>query len=1152
MKLGDTKMLVGITVLGTNVEALVDSGATANFLGESFAKQLGIPLREKKDPYRLIVADGNAIDHGDGTVWQETTPLLVQTKGHHGHVIFDITNIGKTKAILGLPWLQETNPHIDWGSLTLSFGNQRYPVQASQRRGVRRTKAFPRGKPSNVEEVICYQLTRSDKASFQIPPEYSEFAELFEEETLQGSLPPHRPWDHEIKIKEGKEPKKFQIYPLSSEKLETLRKYIDENLERGFIQESKSPAGYPAFFVPKGDGGLRLCIDYRQLNEITVNNAYTLPLIQELQDRLQGAKYFTKFDVPRAFHRIRIKEGDEWKTAFRTRLGHFEYLVMPFGLCNAPATWQAYINNVLREHLDVFVFAYMDDILVYSRTLEQHIKDVRKVLQAFRKADLRLEPAKSQFHQQEVKFVGYIIGQNGIATDKEKTQRIREWATPTTVKEVQSFLGFANYYRKFIESYSKISAPMTELTRKDQEFVWNEQAQKAFEELKRRFTEPPVLVFFDENKQSRVDTDASDQALGACLSQQGEDGKWRPVSYHSRKFSSPEIRYSTSDKELLAIVDAMKHWKHYLEGAKHEIIVYSDHKNLTTFTTTKELNRRQLRWSEELASYRFRIMYRKGKENANADALSRRPDYMEKPEKGTAHKLLKQEGPALVHQIAILAKEDLENSLENYEEIKEAQEADANGQLLWKQEAPGMTTEGGIQLFEGRVFLPLSLRQKYIIKAHEPPMEGHKRPEEVLERLQRTYYFPKMRQAVFGQIKRCGLCRKAKYERHKPYGLLQPNQAPEMPWEVISMDFIGPLPPSKDENGVTYERIFVVVDRLTKYARFIPMPANTNAQYLAKVFAREIVARHGTPKAIISDRDPLFTSNFWKSFTGQMQIERKLSTAYHPETDGQTERTNQTLEQYLRLYVDDDQTNWVSLLPTAECSYNNTKQETTGFTPFYSNHGREPGGSGELPWTLPTMATTSLAEMEGLFHQLKSDITFLNARMAMYANKKRVKGPTLKEGDKVYLWRRNIKTKRQSKKLDFLKIGPFRVRSVKGNVNYELALPKGMNMHPIFHISLLEPADQETPLETKAVATDETTQEYEVEKIIDMAVEDGQNKYLIKWKGCPTEENTWEPLMHLGNSSRLLDRFHREHPDLPKPPGPNRQRQLARKGRRGG
>jgi len=401
----------------------------------------------------------------------------------------------------------------------------------------------------------------------------------------------------------------------------------------GKIKRSTSAAGSPILFVPKPNGrGLRLYVDYRGLNSVTIPNRYPLPLMQELQDRVQGAQWFTKMDLKNGFNLIRIREGDEWKTAFRTRYGLYKFQVMPFGLTNAPSTFQDMINHVLSDLLDVGVLAYMDDILIYAKTREEHDRLVKDVLQRLEDKGLAVAAEKCVWSAQEVEFLGYVIGRNGIEMARNKVEAVLNWKTPRSLMETQSFLGFANFYRRFIQDNSRVARPLTELTKKSEKWVWTKEAEEAFRELKNRFTSAPILAHFDAQKPVIIETDASDFAIGAVLSQRDIKGRLHPVAFHSRKFAPAEINYEIHDKELLAIVDAFKHWRRYCEGATNQVQVFSDHQNLEYFTTTKVLNRRQARWAQELAGIDFRIYYRPGTQNGKPDALSRRPEY--RPEKG--------------------------------------------------------------------------------------------------------------------------------------------------------------------------------------------------------------------------------------------------------------------------------------------------------------------------------------------------------------------------------------------------------------------------------------------------------------------------------------------------------------------------------------
>lgn len=494
---------------------------------------------------------------GDAAVTHEVRNEPLRIQNHQEQIDLDVLSTATHDVILGLPWLRKHNPRINWKDHQLSFDGcgcstttipptQRTPQLVDEKEisnissthKTRQDRAVDRadaGRPPGHKATVKEKTS----APPAIPDIYRQYARMFEEELTAKALPKHKPWDCEIKLQEGKEPPFGPIYGLSEKELEVLREYIQENLKKGFIRPSESPAGFPILFVPKKDGKLRPCIDYRKLNDITIKNRYPLPNISELQDRLQGAQYFTALDLRGAYNLIRMKEGEEWKTAFRTRYGHYEYTVMPFGLTNAPATCQALINNVLRAHLDRTVVAYLDDILVYSRTLEEHKIHVKEVLECLRQADLQLKPEKCEWHKEEVEFLGFTVGRHGVKMSETKVQVVKDWPTPKTVKNIQEFLGFVNFNRRFIKDYSLKALPLTKLTRKDTPFKWEKEQEDAFQALKHACVEPPTMITFESGKPLRIETDASDLALGACATQE-RDGLWHPIAYYSRKFSGPE------------------------------------------------------------------------------------------------------------------------------------------------------------------------------------------------------------------------------------------------------------------------------------------------------------------------------------------------------------------------------------------------------------------------------------------------------------------------------------------------------------------------------------------------------------------------------------------------------------------------------------
>ena len=474
----------------------------------------------------------------------------------------------------------------------------------------------------------------------RIPRAYHEWLDVWNP-VEANKLPPRRPIDHSVHLKDGATPPARRAYGLSRDQALVVKEYIEDMLGKGYIRPSTSPYAAPVLIVKKPDGGLRVCVDYRALNALTIPNRNAPPLIKETLAKLCAARIYSKFDIIAAFNEIRIKEGHKHKTAFLTRYSLYEYTVMPFSLCNAPATFQAFINKVLREYLDIFCTAYLDDILVYSDNEDDHVKHVGRVLSKLRAAGLYLDVNKCDFHVTRVKYLGLIITTDGVEMDQKKIDAITQWKEPRCTRDVQAFLGFANFYRKFIAGYSRIAAPLTALTRAHAKskfiYPWalNSPEQRSFEALKKAFTTAPTLAHFDPDKKTWLETDASDYVIAAVLSQENVQGVLKPVAFLSRKMSPAECNYDIYDKELMAIVRAFEEWRPKLSGTPVEnpIAVISDHKNLQYFMTSKQLNARQARWAEFLVNFNFRISYHPGKQGTKPDSLTKRVgDLLEGPD----------------------------------------------------------------------------------------------------------------------------------------------------------------------------------------------------------------------------------------------------------------------------------------------------------------------------------------------------------------------------------------------------------------------------------------------------------------------------------------------------------------------------------------
>ena len=423
-------------------------------------------------------------------------------------------------------------------------------------------------------------------------------------------------------------------------------------------------------------------------------------------------------------------------------------------------------------------------------------------------------------------------------------------------------------------------------------------------------------------------------------------------------------------------------------------------------------------------------------------------------------------------------------------------------------------------------------QENLIREIHESRLGGHMGITKTVARIKQHYDFPELKKRVGEVITACDLCRRSKPDRHKPYGLLQPLPVAERPWSSVTMDFITKLPLSKDTTtGLEYDSILTMVDRLTKWAYFIPYKESWSAEQLADVIYRHVASVHGWPEEWITDRDTKFASKFWQALMTRLGTKSKLSTAYHPQTDGQTERLNQIVEQYLRLFINFQQNNWVMLLPAAQLAYNTTETETTKVTPFFANFGYE-ADLRQGPDVAVPRAAVKADQMHSLHAMLKEELEFVRLRMKQHYDKHRLEGPRLERGDKVYLISRNLRTKRPNRKLDFRKIGPFKIDERISDNNYRLSLPATMRIRThVFHISLLEPAPRDARLATDVEVEDEE-EEWDVEDILDSRITDGQLQYLVKWLDFGPEDNSWQPATNLQCPEKLKE-FHQRNPDRP-------------------
>ncbi|UTT89457.1 hypothetical protein NDA17_006493 [Ustilago hordei] len=888
--------------------------------------------------------------------------------------------------ILGFTELRRLKPTIQWDTGQLEFKTQEQDRPLGETPEAARAGDLTMRRPTLhgfmlLEEppsslpAFGFVPTGADKGvemevevdkvvtAADIPKPYQHLRDVFDEVEAD-KLPHHTEHDLHLELIEGGKPPQGPLYLKGPKEMSELRRYLDENLEKGFIRPSKSPARSPVLFVPKKDGGLRLCVDYRGLNEITVKNRAPLPLIEEQLFLLRKARIYTKLDLRAAYNLIWIAKGDEWKTAFGTQLGLYEYLVMPFGLANAPAHFQSFINDIFRDIIGVYVVVYLDDFLIFSDTEEVHVKHVTEVLTRLRSNRLFAKLSKCEFHTKTVEFLGYIIKPTGIEMDPEKVRTVKEWPMPESIHDIQRFLGFANFYRRFIAHFARIAKPLTALVKpieRFKKFELPEEAQQAFHKLIQAFTSAGVLQHFD---------------------------------YHlpTRKMSSAEKNYEIHDKELLAV-------------------------------------------------------YRPGDKGGEPDALTRRTD-------------MQPAGEEQDHNVRQLLPPRVFKETADHDSLLVAP-------MISMESIASKGLKDLVQIFQ-----PLDQELQEIHR---------KKPFEVRDDL---WYSG-------GRLVIPKVIMPGRTNNRHSRSAKEPLATPDRPWGSISLDFIEGLPPSKKYDSKTYDSILVIVDRLTKFAILAPTHKTVTAKQTAVLLYGHMVRLFGYPDHMVSDRGRQFISGAWKAFAEQMGVKHSLSTAYHPQTDGQTERVNQVIEQYLRMYCNYEQDDWANLLDTAAFVYNNMVHNSIGVSPFFACYGWNPKAHPDIPQRLGVNDPGRfeyLMDGKERCKYLQEQIREAQRRSVDQYNRKH-KDIEFKVGDMVYINRRNWKTRRPTPKLDTWFAGPYPV--------------------------------QEQP--TIPSLPDEDL-DFEVEALINKHSHNRTTEYKVLWRGYSEEAASWEPVENL-NCPDLIQEY---------------------------
>ena len=872
---------------------------------------------------------------------------------------------------------------------------------------------------------------------------------------------------------------------------EKVRQLVDNMLSRGVIEPATGPWSSPIVLVPKKDGSTRFCVDFRHLNNLTRKDAHPLPRIDDTLDTLSGARWFSTLDLASGYWQVELNPADREKTAFVTPFGLHQFCVMPFGLCNAPSTFQRLMEHVLAGLHWTSCLVYLDDIIIFSKTLEDHLQQLREVFERLEKAGLKVKPSKCCLLRKRVRYLGHIISETGVQTDPDKTRCIAEWSQPTDLKELRQFLGFASYYRRFVRNFAHIAAPLYHLTEKGKNWCWNDNCEEAFSALKRRLTSAPVLSFPRFDQEFTLDVDASAIGLGAVLSQEVH-GVEQVVAYASRTLSKAERQYCATRREMLALVWGTRQFRPYLYGRRFR--VRTDHNALRWLQSFREPEGQVARWLELLSEFNFEVAHRAGAKHANADGLSRTPcrqcGETDPPFGGRDN------------SSTLLTSETVESntlSTESWlprwsiEELHDLQSADPDLQpvihwlekglvpeqcpthgshhlqSLWAQRQQ-LTLRSGLLYRQWedipnggmhkrlQLVLPQTLINAVLTEVHNSATGGHLGVTKTLEKARR-FYWPGQRRDVEDWCRSCTTCgaRKSPTKRlHAPMQLERVGQ----PMQRVAMDILGPLPETPRGN----KYVLVISDYFTKWSEALPM-ANMEATTVARLFVSEFACRFGTPESLHTDQGRNFESTLIKEMCRLLGIHKTRTTPYHPQSDGLVERLNRTILNMLSISAAEHERDWDLHLPTVMLAYRSSVQETTGATPFSLMFGREVRLPVDImfgtPPSYPPPASPSeyahhLRERLHQAYRLVREHASAQQRRQKYLCDRRAGGLPFNVGDRVWLHCPAVPRGR-SYKFHQPWQGPFVVLKALSDVTYRIQREGTPRRRVVVHYDRLKP-----------------------------------------------------------------------------------------------
>ena len=852
--------------------------------------------------------------------------------------------------------------------------------------------------------------------------------------------------EHVIELEPGTKPVKQRYYPVCPYKQKIINEELDQMLELGVVRPSKSPWSSPVCLVKKKDGSYRFCVDLRVLNKVTKKDSYPLPYISSILDNLRNARFISSMDIKSAFWTVPLSKESCELTAFTVPgRGLFEFVRMPFGLTNAPATWQRIVDTILGDlTLQGKLYIYLDDLILLSESFEEHLSLLSTVLDRLREAGLVLSAEKCKFCVPQLKYLGYVVDYEGLRPDPEKVEAIINIPVPRTVSEIRRFMGTASWYRRFIPNFSSIMAPLTNLIKKNVKWSWTSECENSFRKIKEHLITAPVLTVPDFDRTFTLQTDASFFGIGAVLTQEFDCGE-KVICYLSRSLTKQEQKLTVTEKECLAVIWSVEKLRHYLEHTHFKVI--TDHHSLLWLHNLKDPQGRLARWALRLQPYDFQLIHRKGKEHVVPDFLSRSV-------------------PVSVETI-----ETSDLSFTNCRdkwclEMSSKIEENPKRYACWK-------TEGGI-LYKHvkdpvpypssncwKIVVPKEKRKDIFKLCHDNPAAGHMGAYKTFWRIHEQYYWPKMRSDVVSYVRSCRACAQNKVEQKAPAGFMGDRPDIKEPFQSISLDFIGPLPRSKQGNT----HALVVSDYFSKYVLIYPCRSG-NSKALAKHIEEGVFLTYGTPQFLTCDNGTPMKSKEFVNLCQKYKVKLFYTANYNPRADP-VERVNRVVKTMLRTYVNqNDHRTWDENIASLACAIRTSKHETTGFTPYFVTFGREHRlygqeydtrvASEDLP--LDDYVKKKVEALRKTYEDVRKRIKVCRERNRHNYNLRRRPGQEFAIGQEV--WRRNKvlsdAANKFSAKLAPQYVGPFKIRRKTGSCTYELEDSFG-HSKGVWHMENLKP-----------------------------------------------------------------------------------------------